>query len=282
MRVLHVIPSYLPARRYGGVVFATHALCAALVRAGCEVTVYTTSVDGAVDSQVPLGEAVQMDGVSVWYFRCPILRRVCYAPNMASALEDQISLFDLVHLHSVYLWPTWAAARAARRAGIPYIVSPRGMLVERLIERRSPWVKRAWLALAGRRMLEGSAAIHATSALEAQELARFGYALPAVFEVPNGVGREPDLGATTRMAEVLSIALSAGRPIVLYLGRVNWKKGIDRVIEAMAMVPEALLLIVGNDEEGATPGLNALAARAGVRDRVVFAGPVYGSAKTDL
>jgi len=263
-------------------VFATQALCAALASAGCEVEVFTTNVDGAQDAPVPLGEAVPMDGVNVWYFRCAPPRRLYYAPGMASALEERCAEFDLLHLHSVFLWPTWAAARAARRACVPYVVSPRGMLVERLIERRSAWAKRAWLALAGRRMLEGAAAIHATSALEARELARFAFALPRVFEVPNGVGPDSDGGESAVQPDAVSGALGGGRPVVLYIGRVNWKKGIDRVIEAIALVPKARLLIVGNDEEGATPGLEALASRAGVRDRVVFAGPVYGPAKTGL
>jgi glycosyltransferase involved in cell wall biosynthesis len=282
MRVLHVIPSYLPARRYGGVVFATHGLCAALARAGCEVAVYTTSVDGAQDAPVPLGEAVPMDGVSVWYFRSSMFRRLCYAPGMTRELERRCADFDLLHLHSVFLWPTWAAARTAHRAGVPYVVSPRGMLVGSLIERRSVFAKRAWLALVGRRMLQRSAAIHATSALEARELARLGFALPPVIEVPNGVGPGSDGAGTTRLPAALSGALGAGRPVVLYVGRVNWKKGLDRVIEAISLVPAVVLLIVGNDEEGGTPDLEALAARLGLRERVVFAGPVYGSAKMEL
>ena len=54
MKILHVVPSYLPAIRYGGPVFATHALCAALARLGFEVTVFTTNADGPGESQVPV------------------------------------------------------------------------------------------------------------------------------------------------------------------------------------------------------------------------------------
>lgn len=65
MKLLHVIPTYLPARRYGGPIFATHALCAALAAQGCEVTVVTTNVDGPGVSDVPLGVPVIMDGVKI-------------------------------------------------------------------------------------------------------------------------------------------------------------------------------------------------------------------------
>jgi glycogen synthase len=47
MRILHVVPSYLPAVRYGGPIFAVHGLCRALAARGHEVQVFTTNIDGA-------------------------------------------------------------------------------------------------------------------------------------------------------------------------------------------------------------------------------------------
>ena len=46
MRILHVVPSYLPAVRYGGPIFTVHGLCRALAARGHEVQVFTTNVDG--------------------------------------------------------------------------------------------------------------------------------------------------------------------------------------------------------------------------------------------
>src|SRR6185437_7244568 len=186
VRLLHVIPSYLPATRYGGPVFATHALCAALVRQGFEVDVFTTTIDGPRDVEAVPGEIVSMDGVRVRYFASPFLRRLYYAPALERAMREGPD-YDLVHLHSVFLWPTWAAARAARERRIPYVLSPRGMLVEDLVRRRSTWAKRAWIALVERANIERAAAIHVTSDVESAELARFGFRLPAVHCVPNGV-----------------------------------------------------------------------------------------------
>ena len=72
------------------------------------------------------------------------------------------------------------------------------------------------------------------------------------------------------------------RPYVLFLGRVNWKKGLDRLIPAMKEVPNADLLIAGNDEENYRPELEALARRHGVLDRVRFLGPVDDRKKWSL
>jgi hypothetical protein len=82
---------------------------------------------------------------------------------MGRALSAQVRSVDLVHLHSIFLWPTWAAARVARAAGVPYILAPRGMLIPELIRRKSRWAKTAWITLNERRNLAAAAAIHATS-----------------------------------------------------------------------------------------------------------------------
>src|SRR5262249_17761673 len=123
----HVIPSYLPAVRYGGPIFAVHALCQALVARGHEVEVFTTNIDGPGNSRVPVGTPVNLDAVGVRYFGSPALRRIYWSPGLGRALRSEMHRFDAVHLHSVFLWPTWAAARAARRADVPYVLSPRGM-----------------------------------------------------------------------------------------------------------------------------------------------------------
>src|SRR5579862_4440950 len=134
MRVLHVVPTYLPAVRYGGPIYSVHALCRALADRGHDVHVYTTNVDGPGVSGVPLSDPVLREGVKIRYFPCGLGRRVYRSPAMGRALAANASKFDVLHLHSVYLWPTLAAARAARGANVPYVLAPRGMLVRDLIE----------------------------------------------------------------------------------------------------------------------------------------------------
>lgn len=248
MRILHVVPSYLPATRYGGPIYSVHGLCRALAVMGHEVHVFTTSVDGKVDSDVPLGRAVALDGVQVWYFPAGgMMRRLYYSPDMLRALREQVPAFDLVHLHSVFLWPTWAAARVARSAGMPYVLSPRGMLVRELIKRRSRWVKTAWVGLVERVNIAGAAAIHVTSDKEAAELQKFRFRLPAVWVVPNGIDAAEPWSAD-EVSEDVRTAIAEGG-YVLFFGRINWKKGLDRLLAAWKGVSGARLIIAGNDEE---------------------------------
>jgi glycosyltransferase involved in cell wall biosynthesis len=245
-----------------------HGLCRALVALGHEVHVFTTSVDGVGDSHVPLGQPVDIDGVKVWYFAATVLRRLYYAPAMLRQLRTQVTSFDLVHLHSVFLWPTWAAARVARTAGVPYVLSPRGMLVRELIERRSRWLKTAWIRLIETRNIEGAAAIHVTSGKEAAELRKFGFRLPEVWTVPNGIDTPRPWYMDEVSADVRAAVQQGG--YVLFLGRINWEKGLDRLLAAWWEVPDTRLVIAGNDEENYLPALKKEAELAGVAESVVF------------
>ena len=185
-----------------------------------------------------------------------------------------------MHLHSVFLWPTLAAARAATRAGVPYVLSPRGMLVPELIRRRGRLRKLAWIHLVERRTLAGAAALHVTSDLEAAELARLGLRMPAVFAVPNGVDCEPPWEEAALSPAVRELV--SGPPFLLFLGRLSWKKGLDRLILALPNAPDAILAVAGNDEERYRPQLEQLAAKASVAERVRFLGPVDGADRAAL
>lgn len=282
MRLLHVVASYHPAVRYGGTIVSVHGLAAALAARGHEVHVYTTSVDGERDSDVPHNQPVVIDGVNVWYFRSPHLRRLYRSPDLRAHLARTVAGFDVVHTHAVFLWPLWVAARAAERAGVPYVVSPRGMLEPDLVRQKSPYLKALWIALIERHNLERAAAIHVTSAREADELALFGFSLPPVVTIPNGVGAGPPSGPDAPIPEELLVTIARG-PYVLCLGRVSWKKGLDRLVRSMAYMPGALrVLVAGNDDEGLRASLEADAARLGVADRLVFTGPVTGAGKQAL
>jgi glycosyltransferase involved in cell wall biosynthesis len=270
VRILHVVPTYFPARRYGGPIVAVHGLCKALAARGHEVGVFTTNVDGDGTLDVPVATPVDVDGVQVRYYTSPF-PRLYWSPSMRRALDAEVATYDVVHSHAVYLWPGIAAARAARAAHVPFVLSPRGMLVPELIAQKSRLVKHTWLRVFERRAFAGASAIHFTSQLEWDDAKRLGtLPLPSPVVIPNGIDVEarPDVPRDERT--------------LVHLGRINWKKGLDRVIEALPSLPGVRFVIAGNDEEALTPRLQALAESRGVRDRVEFPGPVYGAAKNEL
>jgi glycosyltransferase involved in cell wall biosynthesis len=271
VKILHVVPTYLPARRYGGPIFAVHGLARALAARGHEVDVFTTNVDGDGESDVPLRQRVDLDGVGVHYFPSRF-RRLYWSPQMRNALLTSVHRYAVVHLHSVFLYPTFAAARIAHYSRVPYVISPRGMLVPELIAAKSRWTKLAWLRLIERRNFSGAAAIHFTTERERQDALRTKMPIRSSFVVPNGIDLSaPALSPPHRDSDT-----------ILFLGRITWKKGIDRLITALPHIEHARLLIAGNDEENLTPRLRELAERLGVANRIELLGPVEGAAKEAL
>ncbi|MEF3364951.1 glycosyltransferase [Methylocystis sp. 9N] len=277
MRILHLVPTYLPATRYGGPIYSVHGLCKALAARGHEVHVFTTNIDGLGVSSVPLAQPVDLEGVKVWYFPVGLGRRLYRSPAMAKALDEHADGFDILHLHSVFLWPTTFAARLARRRQIPYVLSPRGMLVSELIARKNRLLKSAWIELFERANIAGAATLHLTAPIEVVELQKLRLAARRIDIIPNGVDMPPFEKARSSEA-----SRRAEPPRVLSLGRLNWKKGLDRLILAIARVPQAELVIAGNDEENYRVRLEACARDAGVAERVTFHGPVHGDAKWKL
>ena len=267
MRILHVVPTYLPATRYGGPIVAVHSLCRALASRGHAVEVFTTSIDGPTDTAVPYDRPVMLDGVKVRYFASRRLRRLSYAPALMQSLHDEIAGADVVHLHSAFLWPTWRAARLSHQRRIPYVISPRGMLVKTLIASRNRLIKSAWIALIERSNLEQAAAIHATSAIEAEEIRKFGWRLPRIAVVPNGVDAiEQEVRQDAPAADIA--ALAEQQPLVLFFGRLAQVKGLDRLLRAFAHTRRGTLAIVGNDYEGLAAGLSEMARQLKIDDRV--------------
>ena len=272
MRILHITPTYIPAFRYGGPIYSVHGLCKALTKLANQVEVVTTSVNGSENSDVPHNQLVDVDGVKVRYFKSGLGRRLYYSSGMATYLKHNISQFDIVHNHSVFLWPTWYGARQAKNNNIPYIVSPRGMLVSDLIDQKSTLLKSLWINLIEKNNLKCARAIHATSKQEAEQLKIFNPHNTNSFVLPNGVD----------IPKPANLKRNRKNRSILYLGRINWKKGLDRLLESIALLPSARLIIAGNDEENYWRVLQKKMNALGIKDRVDYLGSVNADEKAQL
>jgi glycosyltransferase involved in cell wall biosynthesis len=212
-------------------------------------------------------------------------RRLAFSPAMYAAVADLAPAYDVVHIHSLFLFPQFAAYRAAYGRRVPYIVAPRGSLDPHL-RTRGRAVKAIADALWQRRLLDHAAAIHVTSADEARLIADIAPRTPRVV-VPNGIDCAAysvlPSGDAFRQRWFPSAPLDA--PIVMFLGRLSHKKGLDVLVHAFGSVaatrPDARLAIVGPDDEGLTPALRAEAERAGLAGRVTFTGMLTGDAKLE-
>ena len=152
MRVLQVIPSVSPV--HGGPSRAIVDIERALAARGIEVTTVTTNDDGdARTLAVPCGVPVATPFATRWYFpRSTVFFKV--SVGLGRWLRENIAAFDVVHAHALFSFAPVAAAFLARRAGVPYVLRPLGVLAPYGMTRHHPFMKKASFALIERRLLE--------------------------------------------------------------------------------------------------------------------------------
>lgn len=282
MRILHVVPSFLPGWRYGGPIRSVYGLSQALRAAGHEVEVFTSNRDQQVILDVPHNQPVDLDGLTVRYFRTKGPARLRYSPDLDTEIERSAGRFDVAHVHGVFNWLSYASARSARRAGIPYVISPRGMLMKDAIALRSRARKGLWLRLLERENLEGAGAIHVTADNEIAELPNLrGLDWPARHLVPNGVEAVTWSGERERLDPKVRALIERG-PFVLFLGRLNWKKGLDRLVEAVAACDERVHVAIVGPDDGYEKTVRRRRKRMGLEERITLLDAASGDDRRAL
>ena len=169
--------------------------------------------------------------------------------------------FDVIDAH--YIYPDGVAAvMLARRLGKPVVITARGTDVNLIADHRLP---RRWIRWA----VERAAGVVAVSEALAARLIDLGIAARRIRVLPNGVDLEL-FAPRDREAARREVGLDARGTIVLSVGWLVPRKGHDLALRAVAMLPEATLVIAGEGPEA--PALQRLAACLGIGERVRFLG----------
>ena len=254
MRILHIIPWYLPAKIASGPIIPTHNLNKELVKRGVEVVVYTTNFDVKDVLDVPLNQQVEIDRVKVFYFPV-VFKPWYYSFKLHQALAKNIKNFDLVHITSVFLSISTLAAYYAKKFKKPYIISPHGSLMLDPLSRRF-LKKKIYISLIEKRNLQNSSAIHFTVEKEKEEYLAAGFFLKKAIVIPNGIDlKNYEWQITNFEREIFcqNFGIESDKKIILFLGRLHPIKGLDSLIPAFFEVfrkePKAVLVLAGPDED---------------------------------
>ncbi len=208
-----------------------------------------------------------------------------FAPGGGAVLARLIAEVDVVHLHGLWMWAQWSAARLASRLGKPFVVTAHGML--------EPWI---WQRQSGLNRLKKSlywkgvaypafqraSAVHALTAQEAATLTGY-FPGKTPIVIPHGI----DLQSVDQSLARLPHANSNEAPYFLFLGRLHPVKAIHLLIQAFARLPDQTfhLRIAGPvqpREQAYADALRRRVADLGLDERVSFLGPVHGEEKWRL
>lgn len=277
-RVLHVIPSVSP--KHGGPSFALPLITRASALQGLRTTIATTDDNGPGERlRVQLNELVphQQGETGILYFK---KNTEFYKVSLGLRrwLRAHVTDFDVVHIHALFSYSSYAAATAARRNGIPYVVRPLGVLNRWGIDNRRRAIKKLSLKLVELPILRNAAAVHFTSEAEQTEAIE---AVPDLAKIRSAVIPLPiEMPATLASARRFN---SHSGACVLFLSRIDKKKGIELLLEAFARVAQqgtnVRLLVAGAGEPGYVDSLKQKAKDLRISQCVEWRGFVEGKAK---
>ncbi len=283
MRALHVIPSV--SARHGGPSYAIQAYARALQQAGVEVTIATTDDDGPGSRlKVPLGRPISREGIRHIFFKRS-LQSYKVSWELAHWFTRHARDFDLVHVHALFSFSSSMAGICARRSGVPYVIRPLGVLNHWGLEHRRRLSKRLSLSLIELPLLKNAAALHFTAIGEAREAMTLdGHILKkrqSIIPIPVALS-----GETNPTSFYARFPEARIRKIVLFLSRIDVKKGIELLLDAFAQAmlidPSLLLVIAGAGDQSYIHRLKERAGRLDLEDSILWMGHVQGQEKAAL
>lgn len=263
MRVTHTIPSL--EAKYGGPSVTVTSLCSWLASAGADVTLVTgRAMEDGVPEVMPAGrvrlERYERHAMRLWDF--------LPGGAMPRVLRPVVQRTDILHCHGLWHADGAHAARLASGAGVPYLVSCKGMAQPWALE-QGRMKKALALWVWQKRVLERAAVLHATSALEKEALRALGLKnpvalIPCGVDAPEEVLSQPKGDRKKRRA--------------LFLSRLHPSKGVEDLLRAWAALrPEGWSLrVTGPSDGGYEQDLRKLAEDLGIAAEVEFLTPVFG------
>lgn len=255
MNIVHVLEDF--SFESGGIRTVVLDLHTRLLNSGINSIILTTKTE-------PNDKAIKVQGETApWR----------YSKNLKATLKQLYSQrqLDILHIHGVWMYPQYASAKFGQQFNVPYIITCHGMY--------EPWLwskgtlkKKLYFNLFAQSAFSKAKYLHAITANEANEIRAFFPETPIV-EIPNLIDTQ----------ETIEYKYDANEKYILYLGRLDPKKGINLLIEAFSKIEiqDVKLKIAGkfNDYK---QELEGLVKSLGLENRVEFLGLVTGNRKIEL
>ncbi len=266
LKISHIVTSI--ESEASGLSYSVPSLAKAQAGLGSDVALLSVGTPAKTRDNGVLFEAMPRDLSSI-----PVLQRLYMSSELKKRVVEPGP--DVIHNHGLWMMPNIYGAVARRRnRGVKLVTAPRGMLSETSLN-FSPIRKRIFGHMFQNRALDAVDMFHATAESEAAEIRALGFRQP-IAVVPNGIHDDAPTGSTRQVRR---------DKVVISIGRVHAKKGLDRLIQSWAEVtsrfPDWKLVIAGPSEKGHADELRTLVKQLGLKT-VEVKGPVYGEEKRKL
>jgi glycosyltransferase involved in cell wall biosynthesis len=283
MKILHVVFSLTPGAYWGGISKLVYELAMAQASLGHDVTIYTTDlVEG---KRVDCETRDLAQGCRIVYFRGRLFPRFS-SPDMRMAMSANKRSFDVVHSHNNFLSFN-VYVREVFGTTVPIFYQAHGSLDPIVLNKGilKKLKKRIYIRLVESRNIRKAAGMFVSTDVERAQLDALGILCP-LHVMGNGinvVAKNFNKGLEFRRNYNIK-----HEKLIVYVGRIHWKKGIERLLRAFALVSrsdESLGLVVGGgiDQHGEYgSAMQSLAEQLGISGRVYWPGFVDEQLKVGI
>lgn len=277
MRILHVTPYMHP--RAGGPPVVVENFVQEAIRLGHSAEIISTSLFCFGDERALVRRLNEL-APTVFVGRSGTTAPMNW--SIRRRLRKAICAADIVHLHALWNPINIAVRQICRRLSKPYVLMPHGMLDPYSLGAKR-WRKVLYFAAIERKNIQSAERMIYTTTQEAR-LATAGLPfLPEGVVVPLGGG-----APNADPGELAAVFLKAfprarGRLNLLFLGRLHFKKGLDRIIRILPTVvrqyPDAMLTVAGEGDAKFERALRSSIAEQKLDDHVLITGRLEGAIK---
>ncbi len=281
IKLLQITAAYKPAYIYGGPTMSVGKLCEAIaVTTDVKIEVFTTTANGQSELPVLVNQPIFVDGVKVTYFERITKDHTHFSPALLLALRRKIKAHgaNIVHIHAWWNLVSIFSCSIAKWYNIPVILSPRGMLTNYTANNRNVGFKSIIHTAIGKRLLK-YCHIHVTSEKEKEDVL-------SIIQ-PKSITVIPNLVSFPAYdQEIIHHQQKENKeePFkLIFLSRVEEKKGLELLFEAVAGLPfNWQLTIAGTGEEAYVSSLKNKVTNLKLTKMINWVGQVNNDDKFKL
>lgn len=279
LKLLIVVPSLGPV--YGGTSKCIVELAQALGLQGVEVDIVTTNANGKTVLDVPTHTWIEEDTHRTLYFPYVGIGDYKLSWSLAKWLFFHIKDYDLVQTNAIFSLTNLPAYWSCLLKKISYVVVPHGMLDPWALSYKS-WKKTVYYQLLEKRALKKASSLQMLSLSESEKIQSLKLETPITI-APNGIHRQDFDIAIDPEIFYKAFPETRNKILILFLGRIDPKKGLDLLAEAFGKLyedfPNIHLVVAGPDNINFLPTVKGYFSAKNCIDAVTFTGMLTGLCK---
>jgi glycosyltransferase involved in cell wall biosynthesis len=279
MKILVVIPAV--GSVYGGPSKSVIELAKSLVKQGMNVDLVTTTANGNTPLNVDTLKWSEDNGLRIQYFPYISWGGYIFSFSLVKWLFIHVQNYQIIHTNTLFSPLNIPVYWTCQKKKVSYLITPHGMF--------EPWAlaykafkKKIFYNLLEKSAIKKSSGIQVLASSERDNVKKLNLHSP-LFLIPNGIFAENFESLPPASLFLEKFPETKDRKLILFLGRIDPKKGLDLLSSAFAKIhqqfPNTLLVIAGPDNIGYLPTVKSYLKNLGCLDSVTFTGMLTGDMK---